>query len=773
MHDLLSEQEQQRSLLRDSVAGFCGKMAGVNRLRTLNKNAVDFDNKLWRQMAQMGWAGLWIPEDRGGLGLSLLDMAVVAEELGKVAAPEPLIETAVLAGAVLAKVDQSELTRTLLEQVVTGEKVLVVARSDHYNKAQRGHAKAVKKGFSLNVVQPNVQLVEISDGFIMPLQLDGELALFWVTKETQGISITAQVNSDGTRSGTITLGDSLVPTESLIAQGDTALSALRYATDAAYIMASAYLLGLIERTLEITLEYMRTRQQFGRAIGSFQALQHRAVNLFIQQEITRSVVNEVAMAFEYENDLCKRAASANRAKHRSTTAALLVMREAIQLHGAIGFTLECDLALYVNRSLVVSAQYGNAYQQRKAFLEAAPYHVEESAVVPKPKIIEAPADNDWNSMSDKNFRIIVRHFFEEEYPEDKRFPSRKLHWPEIKDWYMTVSRKGWLAPNWPIEYGGMGLEPSKLIIFIEEQERWGVARTPADLGLSMVGPMLIHHGNDVQRREYLPKILSGDHIWCQGYSEPNAGSDLASLRTEAVLDGNDFIVNGQKTWTTMALDANYMFLLVRTDKKAKKQSGISFLLLDFNSPGITVRPIKNLAGNEEFCEVFLDNVKVPKENLVGKLHHGWAIAKSLLTFERLFLGSPKQSQYALRRLAELAEERRLFDDPIFLDHFTKLRLDVLDLESTYGRFAEQVKRGKLLGPDISILKIWATETCSSLSELMVEAAGYDGATLGPLGDSGVDALSQYYYSRPGPIYGGSNEIQRNILAKQVLELPSG
>jgi len=769
MNNSFNEQEEERRLLRDGAATFCAKSAHIGRLRSLRESNADFDRSLWGQMAALGWSSLLIPEDRGGLGTALSSMAVIAEELGKVVAPEPLIETAVLAAAVLAKAGDSDVTRALVEQIVTGEGVPVLARRG--DQEAQGEAVRAVDGFVLNGSYPNVMFAASADGFIVPMSLEGRLALFWVASDSGGVSIATGTLADGSRSGILKLSDSHVAAEMLIAQGADAQAALDYATSAGYVIASAYLLGLMERALEITLDYMRSRRQFGCAIGSFQALQHRAVNLYIQQEITRSVVNEAAMTFDAEADRERRAGRAIRSKHRATQAALIITKEAIQLHGAIGFTLECDVSHYVNRALVLAAQYGNVAQHRQAFAEIAPYAIAQHVAKPDAKRIVAPVDGDCNSMSDDDFRMMVRRFFEEQYPEDRRFPSRKLRWSEIKDWYMTVSRKGWLAPNWPREYGGMGLDPSKCIIFIEEQERWGVARTPADLGLTMVGPMLIHHGNESQRRKYLPMILGGEHVWCQGYSEPNAGSDLAGLRTTAVLDGEEFIVNGQKTWTTMATDANYMFLLARTDKNAAKQAGISFLLLDFSSPGISVRPIKNLAGNEEFCEVFLDNVRVPRENLVGELNQGWAIAKSLLTFERLFLGSPKQSQYVLQRLAEFANERGLFDDPVFLDHFTKLRLDVYDLESAYARFAELVKKGELLGPDVSILKIWGTETCAKLSELMVEAAGCDGATLGPLGSSGVDVLNQYYYSRPGTIYGGTNEIQRNILAKQVLKLP--
>jgi alkylation response protein AidB-like acyl-CoA dehydrogenase len=379
---------------------------------------------------------------------------------------------------------------------------------------------------------------------------------------------------------------------------------------------------------------------------------------------------------------------------------------------------------------------------------------------------------DWNALSDDAFRREVREFFEKNYPAHLRHPRQRLRWGEIRDWTHLLSKKGWIAPNWPKEHGGMGLSPAKLLIFIEEQERAGIARAP-DMGVVMVGPVLIRFGTEAQRQTFLPKILSCEHIWCQGYSEPNAGSDLASLRTEAVPDGDAFIVNGQKTWTTLAQDATHIFLLVRTDKAAKKQEGISFLLADCKSPGLTIRPIRNIAGHEEFCEVFFDNVRVPKQNLVGEINKGWTIAKALLGFERLFLGSPRQSQSALGRLEELGRRLELFQDPAFVDAFTQLTLDVADLAAAYGRFADMVRRGQPLGPDVSYLKIWATETYARITNAILEAAGSAGAVADDFEIEGevFDLIGPFYYARPATIYGGSNEIQRNILAKHVLRLP--
>ena len=378
---------------------------------------------------------------------------------------------------------------------------------------------------------------------------------------------------------------------------------------------------------------------------------------------------------------------------------------------------------------------------------------------------------DWNAMDTEAFRTTVRDYFERNYPEELRYPKRRLRWAEIRDWTLKLSARGWLAPSWPVRYGGMGLGPEKLIAFIEEQERHGVARAP-DMGITMVGPLLIQHGTEEQRAHYLPRILSCENIWCQGYSEPNSGSDLASLRTEAVEDGADFIVNGQKIWTTLAQDATHIFLLVRTDKDAKKQEGISFLLADMKTPGISVRPIRNIAGHEDFCEVFFENVRVPRSQRVGELNKGWTIAKALLSFERIFLGSPKQSQYALARVREAAELLGLFDDAVFSDRYTQLALDVADLSTLYTRFVEQVKRGETLGPDVSMLKIFATETYSRLANLLVEIAGASGGTPGDIDVEGghIDVLTTFYNARPATIYGGSNEIQRNILATNVLQL---
>jgi alkylation response protein AidB-like acyl-CoA dehydrogenase len=249
---------------------------------------------------------------------------------------------------------------------------------------------------------------------------------------------------------------------------------------------------------------------------------------------------------------------------------------------------------------------------------------------------------------------------------------------------------------------------------------------------------------------------------------------LASLQTSAVIDGDHFVINGQKIWTSLADDATHIYLLVRTDKQAKKQQGISFLLVDMKTPGITLRPIVNLAGHGEFCQVFFDNVRVPRDALLGRLNDGWTVAKALLGYERLGIGSPRRPQYALNRLEAVARAKGLLDDPGFADRYIQLKLDIEDGAALYGRFVEQVKRGEALGQDVSMLKIWTMETWQRLTELLIEAGAEEGVIAGVRDIEGVetDFLNPFYYSRPATIYGGSSEIQRNILAKYVLKLPT-
>lgn len=386
----------------------------------------------------------------------------------------------------------------------------------------------------------------------------------------------------------------------------------------------------------------------------------------------------------------------------------------------------------------------------------------------------AEAQQDWNALSDEEFRQMFRTWVDANCPAHLRFMRKQRPlFDEVAEWYHALAEKGWLSPVWPQEHGGMGLNAAKHMVYVEEWARLGCPRIP-DHGLGLTGPLLIQYGTEEQKAFFLPRILSGEHVWCQGYSEPNSGSDLASLKTTAVREGDEFVVNGQKIWTTLAHCANWILLLVRTRKvEGKRQEGISVLLVDMRTPGVRVRPIPNLREEADFCEVFFDDVRVPVANLVGEVDQGWTLAKSVLGHERIFLGAPTRPEYALSRLEKLAEAKDAFEDKAFLSRYARHRLDVYDLGSAFERFAKVLRSGGHLEADVSILKIFNTELYQRVTEEMLEIAGEEARFEDDLdGREGkVDAMNLFLDSRAPAIFGGSNEIQRNILAKAVLRLP--
>ena len=396
---------------------------------------------------------------------------------------------------------------------------------------------------------------------------------------------------------------------------------------------------------------------------------------------------------------------------------------------------------------------------------------------------------------DRAFREEVRQFFREELPERLKYKVDNgiaLDREDLVGWHKILYRKGWVAPNWPKEYGGPGWTLTQKYIFDEELALAGAPRI-IPFGIMMCGPVLIRYGTEEQKRRFLPRMLSGEDIWCQGYSEPGSGSDLASLKTSAVLDGDHWVVNGSKIWTTAAHFADWVFLLVRTSNTGKKQEGISFLLVDLRSPGIEIRPIHLIDGLHETNQVFYTDVRVPKENLVGEVDKGWTIAKYLLGHERMSGGSMGQHKSLLRELKAIAsrDERsngaRLIDDPAFRQKIVQAELELRALEafnlrtiSTFSKGSEL--GGRELGVEANIFKIRQTELHQRLTELKTEAVGYygqpyvlkaleEGWNEPPIGAEYANSLTpKYLHFRKVSIYSGSNEIQRNIIAKAALGL---
>ena len=392
------------------------------------------------------------------------------------------------------------------------------------------------------------------------------------------------------------------------------------------------------------------------------------------------------------------------------------------------------------------------------------------------------------SPEDLAFQQQVRGFIAQNYPAalcGKQDEGDELAKEDFLSWHKVLAKKGWVAPAWPVEYGGPGWTPTQKYIWSEETARADCIRL-MPFGLSMVGPVIYTFGTPEQKAKFLPRILSGEDWWCQGYSEPGSGSDLASLRTKAVRDGDHYVVNGQKTWTTMAQHADWGFFLVRTDNEAKQQEGISFLLVDMKSPGVTVRPIITLGGEHEVNEVWLEDVRVPVENRVYEENKGWTCAKFLLAHERTGIAGVAASKRGVEKVkaiarAEMDGDRPLIANPFFRRKIAELEMDLAALEFTELRSLAGESAGKGPGPESSLLKIKGSEIQQRLTELSLEAVGHYGAPyfrgfgegdnehpIGP--DYSHRAAPTYFNVRKTTIYGGSNEIQRNIIAKMVLGL---
>jgi len=390
---------------------------------------------------------------------------------------------------------------------------------------------------------------------------------------------------------------------------------------------------------------------------------------------------------------------------------------------------------------------------------------------------------------DLAFRDTVRTWIAAKLPKDLQhrvLNHKRLQREDYARWHKIVYQQGWVAPAWPVEHGGTGWTKVQQHIWEEECARAGSPQILA-FGVNMVGPVIIAFGNEAQKKHYLPRILACDDWWCQGYSEPGSGSDLASLKTRAENKGDHYIVNGQKTWTTLAQYADMMFCLVRTDTGVRKQEGISFLLIDMKTPGITVRPIITLDEDHEVNEVFFDNVRVPAQNLVGEENRGWTYAKYLLGHERTNIaavGRSKRELMFIKRLATRMQKngQPLLHDPVYAHKVAALEMDLMALEVTVLRVIYQEAKQRAPGPEASMLKIKGTEIQQRLTELMVEAAGPMSLPFDPIylegesehslaQDDDAAPLMPYYFNyRKTTIYGGSNEIQRNIITQMILGL---
>jgi alkylation response protein AidB-like acyl-CoA dehydrogenase len=385
------------------------------------------------------------------------------------------------------------------------------------------------------------------------------------------------------------------------------------------------------------------------------------------------------------------------------------------------------------------------------------------------------------SADDVAFREEVQNFFDTQFTPEVEANMRAKGATGMVEWQKILYEKGWVAPNWPVEHGGTGWSATQKYIFETERSLRGIPDV-VPFGLVMVANVIMAFGTDEQKEHFLPRILKSEDWWCQGYSEPGSGSDLASLKTKAERDGDDYIINGAKIWTTYAQYADWIFCLVRTDNSGKKQEGITFILVDMKSEGIKVNPIIGIDNEHNLNEVEFNNVRVPAKNVVGEVGKGWSVAKALLAHERTGIAGVADIKRNMRMIKEAAAKetnggQRLIDDAGFQQRMADIEVELMALEFTELRTLATMAAGGFPGPESSLLKIKGTELQQATQELRMEMAAYYQGVLPTdmdpevLGHSfGSDARRAFMYGRAATIYGGSNEVQKNIIAKYVLGL---
>ncbi|MEP6721287.1 MAG: acyl-CoA dehydrogenase [Variovorax sp.] len=770
----MTHLDETQTMLRDSVQAFHERHPGPARVRRLRDQAIPVDRSIWHEMAEAGWSGVLVPESLGGHGLGAAEAMLIASELGRGLAPEPYVACGLMVVQALVPIAAgSAAARALLDRVLAGETLAALAWQEAPGQRDldgvRMRAQRRGEGWQLQGAgKCFVPLADAADGFLVYALDDDGPALFWVAKPA---TIRSTRTIDGLNFGEVDFEGLLLAADARLACGPAVGSAVAEAIELARLASAFELVGVAERALDATVAYTSQRVQFSKPIASFQALQHRMVDMWMHCQLARAAAENALLDWARPADDATRIQSLRAARARAGSTALLVGKAAIHLHGGMGIADETDIGLYLKRALALSAWLGNPLWQRGQFLDelmkTGRIHQSDSS----PLVV--PDDVDVAELPDEEFRRVLATWIAANYPADKRFMKKRAYYADISDWYQALSKKGWLAPSWPRTAGGMGLSATKQVIYAEEIARYGCARIP-DHGLA-IGKLLLMHGTPEQIDYHLPRVLSGEIMWCQGYSEPNAGSDLTSLRTRADRDGDFLVVNGQKTWTTLGPGADWMFALVRTSKvEGAKQRGITFLLINLKTPGVKVRPIVNLKGEGEFSEVFFDNVRVPVTNVVGHIDDGWSVANSFLREERIFFGTPRQCEYALAQLDRLAEATNALGQGDFRDRYAQLVLDVRDLKSAFELFMGRLRSGEELGPEVSYLKVWGTETYQRICDELVQLAGDHGGQIDDvvIGGIAADVMNQYLDSRMPAIFGGSNEIQRNILAKQILALPS-
>jgi alkylation response protein AidB-like acyl-CoA dehydrogenase len=760
--ELSEEQRELQSVVRD--------VAGRECTTALVRAVVDGSDDargLWKTFVDLDWPSLTVPAEDGGMGLTAVELIVTLEELGRVADPTPFLATTSQYVPLVREVAEVEARGRLLGAVCAGGTGAVAfaagevrARPDGDGWVLDGPARHVIDGDRADEIAVVAGTGEGAGVFVVAA---GDVA---ATREPtfDGSFHLASVDLHGVR---VDAGRAFV--------GPDVEAGVTRAREEAATGLAAMTVGASQRVLDIVLGHIRDRRQFGVPIGSFQAVKHMAVDMYVAIERARALCHFAALILA--DDGARRPVAASMAKAAAGECQRLVAKHGVQLFGGLGYTWENDLQIFVRRAKVAEPLLGSAPEHRATVARA---------------VLSGPRPAETMSLSvdeaTEAFRRELAAWLEENAPDvatatEVRARSSADVPPWAREWQRKMFDAGWLLPGNPPEHGGRNASLVEQFVHQEELGRRRIYPSYNPQGLSIIAPSILAFGTEEQKQRWAIPILRAEITAALGMSEPDAGSDLAGLRTRAVLDGDRFIVNGQKVWTSGAHDADVILAFVRTDPEAPKHRGISVLVVPTDSPGLTRRPFGSIVSPDDldFNEVFFDDVEVPAENLIGPLNEGWRVATGSLGHERvmLWLGSAERLDDLVAHGGDQLVEHGLADDPLVQDWFGTLVADAHALRFLGYRTLAKATRG-IEATEQSILKLFGSEAAQAATLNILEALGTDALDpdrpSAPLNALHIEAHTASWWERylrsfAGTIAGGTSQIQRNIIADRVLSLP--
>jgi alkylation response protein AidB-like acyl-CoA dehydrogenase len=702
--------------------------------------AGDIDRKLWQQIADLGCCALQLSEAQGGLGMGTLELCLIAEQLGRRLAYVPWFESVVLATSLLGELGAE--AEQWLPGLADGSLISTFS-SDPVQ------ALPVAGGWRLDGRIEQFQAAGSADLLLVTARLtDGELLLFALARDAQGLSISPLQLHDASRPAACVELAGLLAADCLVRGQSLEEKLARLRLTAATVLAAEQV-GVAQQCLDLSLSYVSGRVQFGQPIAAFQAVKHRCAQMMVSIELARSAFYAAAA----RNDLQAVAA----ARCLANEAAQFCAQEAIQLHGGVGFCWEYDPHLYFKRAQSNSQWFGMstrwlAQVAAELLQEALPHELPEEAFQ-----AEVHA---WLEQHLSGEFLAMRGC---QGPGDDSFAPALA-----KRWEQCLAAGGWVGMGWPAAHGGRDLPLAQQVAFHEAYVRAGGPGRIGHIGEQLLAPTLMAYGTPAQQQRFLPGIRAGTSYWAQGYSEPDAGSDLANVKTRAKREGDQWIINGQKVWTSWAQESDWIFVLARTEAGSQRHRGLSLLLVPLRQPGITIRPIRQMTGSAEFNEVFFDSARTEASLHLGELGQGWKVAMDLLGFERgvSTLGQQAQFEHELQLLLSQARRDGLAQDPVLAQRIAAAALGLQALRAN----ALRVLSGAAGSPESFVAKYAWSNWHRDFGRLAADVLGPQANVIDA--DPAAQRLRQVWlYSRADTIYAGSNEIQLNLIAERALGMP--